>query len=144
MNTREEKAINRKGLNDAFAEDEMRKSSLILEANLLRTRGEYESATDRFAEAAQIEERLSKYLLQEGLLDKYFTHQFSALSCWAQAGNIYQAIAMGEELLAREDLPERLRKCVQEYVQLLHARRTRWFAEFVPPTPRAVGMPLSQ
>jgi hypothetical protein len=66
-------------------------------------------------------------------MDKYFIHRFSALSCWAQAGNIYQAIAMSEELLARPDLPDHLRQRIQGHVQLLQARRMRWLVEFAPP-----------
>jgi len=116
----------------AFLEEETYKSNLILEANLLKAQGQHQDAADRFAEAAQIEERLSEILLQKGLLDKYFTHRFSALSCWAQAGNIYQAIAMGEELLARADLPDSLCQRIQEYVRLLRSRRVRWFVEFAP------------
>ncbi len=141
MRTQREQGVSRKGLDAALAEEEARKSSLILEANLLKARGQYQDATDRFAEAAQIEERLSAMLIQRGLLDKYFIHRFSALSCWAQAGNIYLAIAIGEELLARADLPDRLRQRIQEHVRLLQSRRVRWFVEFAP---RTVFAPASQ
>jgi len=126
--------ISRRGLDAVLAKEEGRKSNLILEANLLKAQERYQDAADRFAEAAQIEERLSGVLLQEGLLDKYFVHRFSALSCWAQAGDVYHAIVLGDELLARADLPDPLRARIEEYVQLLQARRVRWFAEFAPTT----------
>ena len=129
---RQGQSINRKGLDAALAKEEARKSNLILEANLLKAQERYQDAADRFAESAQIEERLSKTLLQKGLLDKYFIHRFSALSCWAKAGDVYHAIALGEELLARADLPDPLRRRIEEYVRLLQARRVRWFAEFAP------------
>ena len=141
MKAQRKQGVSRKGLNVTLAEEEAHKSNLILEANLLKAQGRYQDAADRFAEAAQIEERLSEMLLQKGLLDKYFVHRFSALSCWAQAGNIYYAIVMGEELLARADLPDRLRQRIQEHVQLLRVRRARWFAEFAP---RAVAVTASQ
>ncbi len=140
MKTQKKPGISRKELDTNFVEEEARKSNLILEANLFKARGEYQEAADRFAEAAQIEERLSQVLLQEGLLDKYFIHCFSALSCWAQAGNIYQAITMGQELLTRVDLPEHLRPRIQEHLQLLQTRRIRWFTEFAP---KAVVTPTS-
>jgi tetratricopeptide (TPR) repeat protein len=141
MKAQRKQGVSRKGLDVTLAEEEAHKSNLILEANLLKAQGRYQDAADRFAEAAQIEERLSEMLLQKGLLDKYFVHRFSALSCWAQAGNIYYAIVMGEELLARADLPERLRQRIQEHVQLLRVRRVRWFSEFAP---RAVAATASQ
>lgn len=134
MTTRKRQAIGREGLDAAFVKDEMRKSNLILQANLLKAQEQYQDATDRFAEAAQVEEQLSQILLQKGLMTKYFVHRFSALSCWAQAGNIYQAIMMSKELLTCPDLPDHLRQRIQEHVQLLQARRVRWFVEFAPPT----------
>ena len=141
MRIQREHRISREGMDVALVADEARKSELILEANLLKAQGQYQDATDRFAEAARIEERLSEMLLQNKLLDKYFVHRFSALSCWAQAGNIYQAIAMGEEMLARPDLPGHLHQRIQEYVQLLRTRRVRWLVEFAPP---AVPVAVSQ
>ena len=131
---RQAQGINRNGLDAALAKEEARKSNLILEANLLKAQECYQDAADRFAEAAQIEEQLGDTLLQKGWLDKYFVHRFSALSCWAQAGDVYRAIVLGEELLARPDLPAPLRRRIGEYVRLLRARRVRWFAEFAPVT----------
>ena len=124
--------VSREGLDAALVKEETRKSNLIMEANLLEMQERYQDAADRFAEAAQIEEQLSKTLLQKGLLDKYFIHRFSALSCWAQAGDVYHAIALGEELLAHADLSDPLRRHIDEYVRLLRTRRVRWFAEFAP------------
>ena len=129
---RQGQGISRKGLDAALAKEEARKSNLIQEANLLKAQERYQDAADRFAEAAKIEERLSEVLLQKELLDKYFVHRFSALSCWAQAGDVYHAIALGEELLARADLPNSLRQRIEEYVRQLRTRCMRWFAEFAP------------
>jgi tetratricopeptide (TPR) repeat protein len=133
-------AISRKGVDSVFVEEETRKSNLILEANLLKEQGRHQEAADRFAEAAQIEEHLSEMLAEKGLIDKYFVHRFSAASCWAQAGNIYQAIVMCEELLARSDLPEGLRQRIQEHLQILRARREQWFVSLVPDVAAAVTL----
>lgn len=140
MDRQKGRAVNRKGLTPAFVKEETRKSNLILEANLLKAQGRHQEAADRFAEAAQIEERLSEMLVEKGLMDKYFVHWFSAASCWAQAGNIYQAIVMCEELLARSDLPEGLRQRIQEHLQILCARREQWFVSLVPDVAAAVTM----
>jgi len=125
-------SISRKGLDEGFAVEEGRKSRLILEANLLKEQQRHQEAADKFAEAARIEEHLSAVLAEKGLRDKYFVHQLSAASCWAQAGNIYQAIAMCDELLRRPDLPQSLRKRVQEYSRVLRSRREQWFVRLVP------------
>jgi tetratricopeptide (TPR) repeat protein len=125
-------SINRKGLDDDFVEKERRKSHLILEANLLKEQQRHQEAADKFAEAARIEEHLSEVLAEKSLTDKYFVHRLSAASCWAQAGNVYQAIAMCDELLRHPDLPQRLRKRVQEYSQVLRSRRELWVVKLVP------------
>ncbi len=132
MITQDKQRIKRNGLDTHFIEAETHKSNLILEANLLKAQKQYQQAADKFAKAAQIEEQLSEIVFQKGLMDKYFVHRFSALSCWAQAGNIYQAIIMGEALLAHNDLPDSLRLGIQKHLQILQTRRTRWFAEFAP------------
>ena len=131
MVEQKKQAISRRGLDATFVEAESKKSNLILKANLLKAQGQYQEAADCFAEAAQIEERLSEILMQQNL-GKYFIHRFSALSCWAQAGNVYQAIVMGEELLTNPKLPKRLRQRVQEYIKLVRSRRECWFTQFVP------------
>jgi len=138
MSRQKRQAISREGLDSAFIEEETRKSNLILEANLLKAQGRHQEAADQFAEAAQIEERLSEMLAEKGLMDKYFVHRFSAASCWAQAGNIYQAIVMCEELLARSDLPKGLRRRIQGHLQTFRARRDQWFVSLVPGVAAAV------
>jgi hypothetical protein len=68
---------------------------------------------------------------EKRLIEKSFVHRFSAASCWAQAGNFYHAIALCDSLLARSDLPARLRGRIQDYDQTLRARRTQWYEELV-------------
>jgi hypothetical protein len=123
--------ISREGLDATFEADEARKSELILEARLLREEQQYEAAAGKFAEAAAIEEQLSDRCAAKGLWDKAFMHRFSAASCWAQAGNFYDAIALCENLLAQAHLPERLSQRVHGYVETLRARRAEWYAGLV-------------
>lgn len=120
--------LSRLGLDEAFAAQDAVKSKLILEARLLREQRQNEDAACRFAQAAAIEERLSQQCLSRGLVEKARVHQFSAASCWGQAGNFYQAIALCDELLAQADLPSRLRVRVHDYAQTLRSRRAQWYS----------------
>ena len=122
-------AINRAGLDATFEADEARKSNLILEAQLLREQMRADEAARKFAEAAQIEESLGQRSAAQGLVEKSFLHRFSALSLWAQAGAFYQAITLGDELLASPNLPERLRQRIQTYTSALRVRRAHWYEE---------------
>ncbi len=121
--------INRTGLEAAFEADEVRKSNLILEARFLREQARADEAVAKFAEAARIEESLGQRCAAQGLVEKSLLHRFSALSLWAQAGNFYQAIALGDDLLASPGLAERLRQRVQTYTDTLRTRRARWYEE---------------
>ena len=120
--------ISRQGLDDAFQVEETRKSDLILRAALLREQGQEEEAADSFAEAAAIEERLRDECQARGLLPKSLVHAFSAAGCWAQAGDFHHALVLCDQLLARTDLSDRLRRRVQEYAETLRARRSEWYA----------------
>jgi hypothetical protein len=120
--------ISREGLDAAFEADEARKSELILSAEILREQTPDEAAA-RFAKAAQIEESLSQRCETLSLIEKALVHRFSAAGCWAQAGNFYQAIAICDGLLARPDLPERLRRHVRDYLRTLRLRRAHWYEE---------------
>jgi hypothetical protein len=90
---------------EAFAGDEARKSRLILEARLSREQQESEVAAAKLAEAAAIEEKLGEVCAQQGLREKSFVHRFSAASCWAQAGNFFEAITLCDRLLNEQDCP---------------------------------------
>jgi hypothetical protein len=79
----------------------------------------------RLAEAAQIEEGLSERCLAAVLDEKAWSHRLNAASCWAQAGNLYQAIAWCDDLLAQTGLLTPVRHRVGTYVQELRARRAR-------------------
>jgi hypothetical protein len=131
--------INRNGLDAAFGVDKARKSNLILEAQLLREQQQDEAAADKFAQAADIEERLSDTCEAEGLVEKALIHRFSAASCWAQAGDFYHAIVLCDDLLTRADLPDRLRQRIDEYAHTLRARRAQWYTGLVLETVGSEG-----
>jgi hypothetical protein len=125
-------AIDRSDLPSTFLVEERLKSNLILEANLLKAQGQYEVAAVKFAEAAEIEEKLAKQLATLDRQNKAFVHQFSAISCWVQAGNLYRALRLGETLLQAENLPEPQRQRVKEYLDVLHSRFVQWMSQWVP------------
>jgi hypothetical protein len=131
MNEQQKQGISRQGLDSAFDAEETTKSNLLLEAQLLRAQHQPDEAASRFAEVAEIEQRLAAVCESKGLLDKAWVHHFSAVSCWAQAGNFHEAITRGDELLAHPDLPDRLRQRIQEYTQALRLRRAQWSADLV-------------
>lgn len=122
------RGIARSGLDAAFEADEARKSNLILRARMLRDQQDDEQASQHFAEAAEIEASLSDRCEEHGLVLKSLVHRFSAASCWAHAGNLYQAVTICDELLARE-LPERLRRDIEDFAETLRSRRARLYAQ---------------
>ncbi len=119
------------GPEEAFAAEEARKSRLILEARLLRQQEQSEAAAAKFAEAAAIEESLGEACTGHQLREKSFVHFFSAASCWAQAGNFFEAIVLCDRLLADPDLPVSLRRRIAEYADTLRSRRAQWYGELV-------------
>ena len=128
------RGISQAGLGEAFGADEARKSRLILEARLLRAGQQAEAAAAKFAEAAEIEERLGETCAQQQLREKSFVHAFSAASCWAQAGNFYEAIALCDQLLAEHDVPVSLRARIEQYADTIRSRRAQWYGELVHQT----------
>ena len=125
------RGMSRQGLDAAFEQDEARQSNLILEGRLLREQGQDEAAADKFAEAAEIEERLSDICAAKGLVEKSFVHRFSAASGRAQRGNFYHTIALCDDLLAQTDLPKRPRQRIQNNAQTLGVRRAQWHTGLV-------------
>jgi hypothetical protein len=108
---------------------EIRKSNLILEAELLKAQGRGDAADGRFAEAAEIEERLWTACAKLGFHEKAWMHLFSAASCWAQAGDFYHAVSLAESLLAEPNVPERLRSRIQEFANTIRTRRAAFSQE---------------
>lgn len=120
------RGLDRQGLDADFVADETLKSNLILEGQLLSAQQQLDAAANRFARAAALEERLSERSASLGLREKSWGHLFSAAGCWARAGNFYEAICLGEQLLGYEELTPRLRQRVQEFTRELRQRRMQW------------------
>jgi hypothetical protein len=120
--------MDRQGLDDAFAANEVRKSNLILEGQMLEAQQRMDEAALRFAQAAEQEELLAEKCLELGLTVKAVLHRSSAAGCWARAGNLYRAIQLCDDLLHRVDLPEGLRQQIQSYALALRGRRVQWLA----------------
>ncbi len=140
MSHQKKNSVSRKGLSEEFAKGEEQVSGFILEGYLLKQQKRFDEAADKYAQAAQIEEALCAELSKKGLMDKYYSHFFSAANCWAQSGNIHQAIWMTNQLLQYTNVPERLRKLVEEYQQILRTQRKQWFA-FLTQSPAIVTAP---
>jgi hypothetical protein len=121
-------SIARSGLDETFESEERRKTNLLLEARILRDQGEEDAAALRFAEAATAEERLSEVSAEHGLIEKSRVHRFSAASCWAAAGNFYDALTACNDLLSQADLPEPLRRAAAQYSDTIRTRRAAWHA----------------
>jgi hypothetical protein len=121
--------ISCKGLDAAFEAEETRKSNLLLEVMILRAQKQYDDASLKVAQAAIIEHRLGDICEEKGLLELSWIHRNSEVSCWALAGNIHEAIIQGEALLARADLPDRLRLHFEKYLKTLRRRRAKWWEE---------------
>lgn len=117
--------FDRQRLDDAFTADEVRKSNLILEGRLLEARQQWDEAAQKFAQAAEQEERLGNHCATLGLSDRASLHLYSAVSCWARAGNFYRAIVLCDDLLRRADVSEPLRQRIQDYADTLRSRRVQ-------------------
>src|SRR5262249_27986393 len=125
MSEQRKRGISCAGLDAAFEADEAQASNLILEAQLLQARQQLDEAAARFAQAAEIEERLGDICETKGLTEKAWVHRFSGVRCWALAGNFHDAIVLADAVLAGPNLPERLRRRLREYSQEIRLRRAK-------------------
>ena len=126
-----ETGISRHGLDADFDAEETKKSNLLLQAAFHRAQNEEEQATECYAAAAQIEERLAERCRAIGLLEKSRVHEFSAASAWAQAGDFYHALHLFAALQNDAETPPRLRDTITRYTETLAMRRRQWTAELV-------------
>lgn len=128
--TTEEIVFDRSALSESFRQTERKKSNLLLEANILHLQGAYEAASDQFAIVAALESDLASQLAEAKNFDKAFVHLFSAVSCWAKAGDLHRALAMGEELLRAENLSPSQRQQVTVYLDSLRSRMIQWMRQW--------------
>lgn len=109
-----------------YPEEEARKSSLILQATLLRAEGQEEQAASRFAEVAALEEQLGRRADAEGNALRAVRSQFSAASAWANAGDFYHALSLLQLLEQRADAPEPLKMRAHTFAETLRVQRQHW------------------
>src|SRR5438067_1516263 len=134
MNGPVRRGIDCQGLGAAVEADERLASEAILKARLLQDQQHPDEAAREYALAAGVELRLAEACEARGLSDKSWVHRFGSLRSRALAGNIHDAIALGEESLARPDVPAALRQRLREYVELLRIRRAQWSADLTHAT----------
>ena len=109
-----------------FIQAEARKSDLLLQAALLRDQGELEQASERFAAAAEIEERLAANAEARNEMEKALRSRYSAASAWAHAGDFHHALALLRDLEARPDTPTALRARIRAFAERVQEQRERW------------------
>jgi hypothetical protein len=127
-------------LDDAFRAEEARASNLLLEGQLLEAQGQPDTAAEKFATAAAIDERLGARSRELGLRELAWVHEVSAVGGWARAGNFYTAERLADQLLADPDLTERLRRHVEAFLAAVRARRREW-SEHVGAARAATAVP---
>ncbi|MGC4045243.1 MAG: hypothetical protein QM758_15735 [Armatimonas sp.] len=101
-------------------EKDTQKSKLLIEARVLFEKGNEESAIDMYATAASLEEELMQECKAVSLWIKFFSHAFSAIHCWARAGNFYRARQICQMVLQHPELSEPQR---QNAIEVLTALR---------------------
>ena len=109
---------------------EQEKSRLLFEARLLKGQQQYEQAANRFIKVAQIEKQWAEWAEKNGFAELAFIHRYSELSCWAQAGNPFQALGLITELLVSDDLLPEKRADLEEYRESLHVQFVHWMSEW--------------
>ena len=129
MNHPVRRGIDCQVLDAAVETDKRLASEAILKARLLQDQQHPDEAAREYAHAAGVELRLAETCEARGLSDKSWVHRFGALRSKDLAGDIHDAIALGEESLARSDVPAALRQRLREYVELLRIRRAQWSAD---------------
>lgn len=113
---------------------EREKSRLLLEAHQLKAQKDLIEAAKRFAQAARYEEELAEWAMDQGFHDLHYLHAFSALSCWAQAGDPHRALEISQRLLKSDRLSEPQNVQLQAYYDALEQRWVSWMQEWVQPT----------
>ena len=112
---------------------EREKARLLLEAHTLKAQARFTEAAERFAQAAHQEEQLADWATHQELPDLHYLHAFSALSCWAQAGDPHRAWQMSHALLKAAPLTARQRTQLEQYQAMLEQRWVSWMQQWSQP-----------
>lgn len=109
-----------------YTQDVIRKSNLLLQAEVALGYKQFGEAADLFLESAEIEAQLAKIAEQYARHDRALVHFVSEMSCLAQADETSRAIKRGEQILTLPYLTDSMRDFVTDYVEQLEARRYEW------------------
>lgn len=112
---------------------EREKARLLLEAHRLKAQQQFVEAAERFAQAARHEQLLAEWATAQGLHDISYLHAFSALSCWAQAGDPHRALEMSQTLLKSDRLTDPQNAQLQAYHNTLEQRWVSWMQQWAAP-----------
>jgi hypothetical protein len=112
---------------------EREKSRLLLEAHLFKAQMRFVEAAERFEQAARYENKLADWANTQGLTDLSYLYAFSALSCWAQAGDPHRALQLSQTLLHSAKLTEPQRRQLQAYHDTLEQRWVSWMQQWSTP-----------
>jgi hypothetical protein len=97
-------------LPESHREKDTEKSKLLLDARIFRERKQEELAIETYAQVAAIEEELMQECLQAGVLPQFFSHAFSAVICWGNAGNLYRAHQLCQMIVAHPEVTDAYRQ----------------------------------
>lgn len=109
------------------------KTRLVLEANRLRLQQQFRTAADHFAQAARYEQQLADWADMEQLRDLSYLHRFSAVSCWAQAGDPYRALLLIQQMLTIMTLNQKQYEQLQAFRTKLEGRMIEWMGQWTSP-----------
>jgi hypothetical protein len=98
---------------------------MLLEAQMQGSRGEPDAAVHRFAAAAELAEQLAACVSPAQDQASSWQHRYTALSCWAQAGNFYAAIVLAYRLLDDTNLSPEIRRQVEAFASTVRLRRVQ-------------------
>jgi hypothetical protein len=112
---------------------EREKARLLLEAHLFKAQMRFAEAAERFEQAARYENKLADWATAQGLADLSYLHAFSALSCWAQAGDPHRALKLSQILLHSAKLTPPQRVQLQTYHDTLEQRWVSWMQQWSTP-----------
>lgn len=106
--------------------EETQKSDLLLQAALLRDQGDLEQASDLFAKAAEIEERIAREADRKQEEARALRAWYSAASAWAHAGDFHHALTLLRMLEGRQDVPHGMRERIQVFAGTVQKQREHW------------------
>jgi len=115
------------------------KNAAILEADMLKSRGDLPGAIRQYRRAGELEYQIFRYLEDTGLPDAALINLISAASCWYEAEELLAARRAAHEALERCGSNERLAEsCAQLLAKIERALSFSRAGEGMAPVPEPV------